>query len=101
VSDKPDDLTLVLTCSWAPEQYEVFSGIRQVGYLRLRHGEFTVECPNAGGVLVYSAQPKGDGRFDDDERAPYLSLALSHIREWLTEQAAKAPEVNDGIPDQH
>ena len=42
-------LKLVLTCGACPEQYDAFDGERQVGYLRLRHGHFTVTCPDVGG----------------------------------------------------
>ena len=34
---------LILTCGACPEQYDVFDGDRQVGYLRLRHGHFRAD----------------------------------------------------------
>lgn len=74
-----DDITLLQTCSAAPEQYDAYLGTRQVGYLRLRHGHFTVKCPGAGGSLVFEAYPQGDGAFLDDERPHYLQAAKRAI----------------------
>ena len=36
---------LVMTCECCPEQYDVYKNDEKVGYLRLRHGVFTVDCP--------------------------------------------------------
>lgn len=75
---------LVLTCSACPEQYDVFdSKGTQVGYLRLRHGSFTVSCPDYGGKLVYQAYPKGDGIFEDAERLDYLTEAILAIQKHI------------------
>jgi hypothetical protein len=71
------------TCDACPEQYNVLYNGQQVGRLRLRHGNFTVECPDSGGELVYSASPNGDGLFDYKERDYYLSHALAAIEQWL------------------
>lgn len=71
---------IVQTCGACPEQYDVFDGDEQVGYLRLRHGGFRADYPDSGGKTVYSASPNGDGVFDDDEREFYLSHALEAIR---------------------
>lgn len=78
-------IRLVETCSACPEQYDAFLGSSQrlVGYLRLRHGYFSVTCPNAEGELVYEAEPQGDGMFDDDERNYYLQTATAAIRAWV------------------
>jgi hypothetical protein len=81
-----EGLTLVLTCQACPEQYDVFNANdEQVGYLRLRHGNFTVECPDVFGKLVYEAQPKGDGFFYEDEREFYLTEAVQAINKHLQE----------------
>jgi hypothetical protein len=77
-----EEIRLELTCGACPEQYDAFIGDELVGYLRLRHGNFTVECPDCGGKLVYRANPKGDGLFDDDEREEYLSAAKQAILNW-------------------
>ncbi len=85
VEDKRQIKSIVLhnTCFCCPEQYDAYlNGIR-VGYLRLRHGRFTVECPDTGGDLVYSGYPKGDGRFDPDEREFFLNEAVDCIEKWV------------------
>jgi hypothetical protein len=74
---------LELTCYACPEQYDAFVDDRQVGYLRLRHGEFRVDCPNVGGETVYRSEPAGDGMFDDDERETELMKAKACIATWL------------------
>ena len=77
-------IELVQTCWACPEQYDAIKDGKTVGYLRLRHGHFYVECPDVGGEEVYSASPKGDGSFFDDERDFYLKSALKAIDGWLT-----------------
>ena len=82
-----DGLRLVCTCSACPEQYEVFDATGQrVGYLRLRHGHFRADVPDCGGETVYEAAPRGDGLFEADERARYLSEAVAAIVKARSEQ---------------
>lgn len=85
-------LTLVKTCFACPEQYDVFDGSKQVGYLRLRHGHFTADYPDSGGRLVYEADTNGDGMFDFDERDYHLNRAKAAI---LAELAAASPPQED------
>jgi len=75
----PDDIRLVETCGACPEQYDAFHGERKVGYLRLRHGSFTVCHPDVSGTLILSGEPRGDGCFDPDEREPWLLLARTML----------------------
>lgn len=74
---------LEMTCCSCPEQYDVYLDGKQVGYLRLRHGRFTAECPDALREVVYTAHPAGDGRFEDDEREHYLTSACLAIKDHL------------------
>lgn len=74
-----DGIRLVLTCGAMPEQYDAWCKGEQVGYLRLRHGRFTVECPDYGGTLVYQARPDGAGAFLPEERDDYLRAAVDAI----------------------
>ena len=78
-----DGHTLVQTCFACPEQYDVYFKGDQVGYLRLRHGDFTVRCPKAGGEAVANYHPKGDGMFEDDERDYFLKKAIEDINNYL------------------
>lgn len=79
-----NDIELIMTCGACPEQYDAFIDDEQVGYLRLRHGRFTVEYPDVRGRLVYSVSPEGDGIFEDQEREKYLTAAKEAIlKEYL------------------
>tara|TARA_R110000868_G_scaffold117108_9_gene311154 strand:- start:152 stop:421 length:270 start_codon:yes stop_codon:yes gene_type:complete len=62
-----------------PEQYRVFDGEKEVGYLRLRHGDFRADWTEGKTVTVYRACPNGDGGFDGDEREKYLAEAVNAI----------------------
>lgn len=73
------DCNLYLTCGACPEQYDVFYNGNQIGYLRLRHGNFSVSYPDVGGKIVMFASPKGDGMFYEDERMPYLEKAINAL----------------------
>ena len=84
---RPVVVRLVRTCFACPEQYDAFIGDEKAGYLRLRHGQFTVECPDVRGEMVYEASPWGDGIFDDEERAEQLEAAREAIADWWRERA--------------
>jgi hypothetical protein len=82
-------ITLKLGCGACPEQYDaVDKDGNQVGYLRLRHGRFTVECPDIGGERVLSASTDGDGMFEEHERRSYLELAITLILAWANQHRA-------------
>lgn len=78
-----DGFRLVCTSMACPEQYDVFHGERKVGYLRLRHGRFRADCPDAHQETVYSSNTKGDGGFAEEERDIEIGNALKKIREWM------------------
>lgn len=73
-------MRLEKTCDACPEQYDAFQGKQKVGYLRLRHGEFTVSFPDVNGKIIYRAEPDGDGSFTEEERDRYLDTAKEMIR---------------------
>lgn len=83
---------LIQTCGACPEQYDVFDDTTglQVGYLRLRHGEFRADSPRVGGVTVYHANTNGDGEFDAGERLPQLKKAVKAIKRYLRKSAKRA-----------
>lgn len=83
---EPNDIRLTQTCEAYPEQYDALQGDEMVGYLRLRHGHFTIRCPDALGKIVYEAYPIGDGAFDDDERDNYLKAAKETIAAWWNDK---------------
>lgn len=80
------NIDFVKTCGACPEQYDAFIGEKQVGYLRLRHGVFSVETPFCGGDTVLLAYPKGDGIFEEDERDFYLDMARKAIAHGIANQ---------------
>ncbi|MEX0597966.1 MAG: hypothetical protein WD512_15865, partial [Candidatus Paceibacterota bacterium] len=63
-----DFIDLVQTSGACPEQYDAFIGEIQVGYLRLRHGYFTVNFLDHDGERIFSSYTIGDGIFDISER---------------------------------
>jgi hypothetical protein len=74
-------IKLIKTCDACPEQYNAFNGQgKLVGYLRLRHGYFSVRYPNSSGKEIYNANPTGDGLFDYDERDFFLKEAVKAIK---------------------
>lgn len=76
------DIELVLTCDACPEQYDAYFNGKNIGYLRLRHGLFTVH--DSSGDCVYHATPKGDGCFwNDEERSFYLLKAKKALLDGL------------------
>jgi hypothetical protein len=77
------ELRLVCTCGACPEQYDVFHGDKLVGYMRLRHGVFTVEAGDACGELVFRGSPRGDGMFRDDERERWLKHGAYAIKIYM------------------
>jgi hypothetical protein len=76
-----DGCRLICTCGACPEQYDVFNNKtgEQLGYLRLRHGNFRADYLDCGGETVYEARPTGDGMFDEDERLQYLTKAVNAL----------------------
>lgn len=78
ISFSAHGVDLVQTCGACPEQYDAYIDGEEVGYLRLRHGYFSVDYKDAE---VYSAYPDGDGCFTSNEREYYLQDACEAIAE--------------------
>ncbi len=76
-------LKIVMTSGACPEQYEIFKDDIQIAYYRLRHGEFSVSVPDAGGEDILELEPMGDGCFDADERLLFLNKAMKAVIEYL------------------
>lgn len=69
-------ITLVMTGGGCPEQYDALIGDEIIGYLRLRHGSFRAEYlgyPEP--KIVCTAEPDGDGSFQEEERTRHLNRA--------------------------
>ena len=80
-------LQFKLTCRACPEQYDVFlpSGM-QVGYVRLRHGMLSADCPDYSGELVYDClfEDGWKGCFDSgEERQEHLEKIADAIWDWI------------------
>lgn len=73
------DIELVETCGACQEQYDAYIKGVQVGYLRLRHGIFTVDFPDSGGRRLLTEYPDGDGIFTSEERDGFLYKAKQAI----------------------
>lgn len=94
---------LVQTCGACPEQYDVHlnydeetgstedgDGNTCIGYMRLRHGYFYAEYR---GVVVYSANTKGDGCFEWDERECHLNRACLSIKDAIDRDNGEEPDL--------
>lgn len=76
-----DDIELIETCRGCPEQYDAIVDGEIIGYLRLRHGYFSVEYK---GELVYEATPNGDGIFECEDRPYFLWKAKQALLKKIT-----------------
>lgn len=66
-------MTLLQTSRRYPEQYDVYRGGEQVGYMRVRNGNFRVDYPDVGFETVLAANVAGAGEFADEaERTHWL-----------------------------
>lgn len=82
-------LDFQLTCGACPEQYDVMYEGKLVGYVRLRWGSLTLECPDAGDNLVYehSWSDTFKGAFEDDcERKDFLMTIREKIKDYYGDQ---------------
>ena len=80
------------TCSSCPEQYDVFKGGRQVGYVRLRWGTVTCAYPDCRGDTIYSHSFDDGckGNFADDaEREKYLDEIATMLKARLLIEKAR------------
>ena len=82
------DIGFKRTCFACPEQYDAIDVITNeiIGYLRLRHGHFTVTVPDVSGELVYESYPSGDGCFEENERMEELIEAAIAIYSWYQKE---------------
>ena len=92
-------IKLVQTCGACPEQYDAFLNGELVGYLRLRHGAFRVECPTNGGEEVYRNNPRGDGCFEPDERDYNLTAACLAIQNWASSRLGKTARLYEIVDE--
>lgn len=78
------------TCSACPEQYEVFKGPKQVGYIRLRHGHLAAYYPDNRGKCIYrhSFDDEWKGYFNnEDERTVYLNKISEILMKKIKEKS--------------
>lgn len=74
------DIKFYMTCQACPEQYDAYLDGMRVGYLRLRHGNFTIDFPDVDGEnIFYEKIPDDASVFTDEERVKYLALAQTLI----------------------
>jgi hypothetical protein len=84
------------TCSSCPEAYNVFHEDHGfVGYLQLRSRFFTATlgCDSYTSRIVYSAETRGDGRFEPEERDYHLNEGCKALKEAMQEQAVRPEDL--------
>lgn len=77
-------LRFICTCEACPEQYEVFDGDKQVGYVKLRWGQLRVDYPDVRMETIYDYdfETEFKGYFDNqDEREHYLNIIADKINQ--------------------
>ena len=80
------------TCLACPEQYDVFLDGKQIAYIRLRHGNLSVNCPDVGGKEIYYHHFKDDlkGMFNNsEERKKYLGIIKKEIIKFIESKKKK------------
>lgn len=100
-------MKLKQTCGACPEQYDVFDDAgEQIGYIRLRHGYFSVRKDGPGGDEVFGTSSfEGDGCFaKETERQFFLDIALKRLKtrhpvEWHNEELVICPHCDAMITD--
>lgn len=88
-------LNFVETCGACPEQYDVFKGGRQVGYVHLRRGTVTCYFPDCRGDTIYSHSfdDEWKGFFEDpDERETYLNRIATAIHVALAQEKQESKQ---------
>lgn len=74
-----NNYALIQTWHSAPEQYEVFKGGKNVGYLRLKYGTLRVFYPGVTGNQIASFETKGYSSFEEEEKTEFLEKAVAEI----------------------
>jgi len=88
-------LYFIETCGACPEQYDVFKGGRQVGYVRLRRGTITCDFPDGKGDTIYSHsfEDGWKGCFDSsEERDTYLNKIATAIHAALKQEKQESKQ---------
>ena len=83
------ELRFEKTSSACPEQYDVFKGGKQVGYIRVRHGVLSCRYPNNHGKTIYAHQFEDEwkGYFDnEEERTFYLEECKNALLKAIKEK---------------
>ena len=102
-------LQFYITCEASPEQYDVYEptpggDYRQVGYVRLRYGRLTVDCPecerDSDQVLraYFDIDKEHSGSFStDSSRAFWLALAAERIKAFHKSEKGFGVSINTGF----
>ena len=83
------ELRFEKTCDACPEQYDVFKGSKQVGYIRLRHGVLSCRYPNIHGKTIYAHQFEDEwkGYFENEgERTFYIDECKNALLKAIKEK---------------
>jgi hypothetical protein len=92
------EIRLVRTCTACPEQYDAMRGDDRVGYLRLRHGQFTVQLRDPDGPVVYEVSVGNElnGMFTDGQRELFLKIATNALQAALDNPPVGATPIQGG-----
>ena len=89
LSRRVDSVLFLNTCAGYPEQYDIYLDGKQIGYFRLRHGAYSVNCPDVLGKSVLRVgigDGFGRGEFNtEEERSEGLAKATVACLKWAAE----------------
>jgi hypothetical protein len=89
-----EDITIECRSISNPEEYEALLNGKQIGYLRLQDGHFTVKYGVSSGTLVWESFPEGNNEFTAQERPLYLKIAKQKLFDYNNKQPRNGTETN-------
>lgn len=78
-----DGVLAVRTCLACPEQYDLRLGAEMIGYVRLRHGRLSLDCPGVSGTEQTVVEFGDDrGIFGNEEREGWMRRLTAMAKRW-------------------
>jgi hypothetical protein len=89
-----EDITIERRSISNPEEYEALLNGKQIGYLRLQDGHFTVKYGMPSGTLIWESFPEGKDALTEHERPLYLKIAQQKLFDHINKQPKNGTGTN-------